>query len=285
MLGESSSNTMEEILNAIDYGKLPYEETERRLQEIIDSESNQLDHPADAKLLEACYSLLLQLHQHGNVSFESHQASNWKAIQSRLLAQKPKHRHGKAVGFAVAAMLALFCLAFPTIRWFYATSTPDEQQYTVQGHEIDAQMIGAALAEHQGSEQFKLNTLAEVEALVGFLPRIPETLNSGERVICYYVSFFPEELQITACYANEENGSNRLIYMIDYYKDLENAYVSIEQANTGRDTMVNQHCIYLSSNADYTVACWLEDFSVHTLSIANTIQDVEGILQQFVEGE
>lgn len=285
MFGESSSNTMEEILNAIDYGKLPYEETERRLQEIIDTETNQLDHPADAKLLEACYSLLLQLHQHGKVKFDSHRASNWEAIQSRLAAEKPNHRSWKRVAFALAAVLALFCIAFPTIRWFHTTSTPDEQQYTIQGHELTAQMISTALAEHQGSDQFKLNTLAEVETLVGFLPRIPETLDSGESAIRYEIHFLPEKLQIITCYTYGENSPNRLIYVIDYYMDIANAYTSIEQENIGENIMINQHSLYLSNNADCTFACWLEDFSVHTLSIQNTIKDVEAVLEQFVEGE
>ncbi len=285
MTGDSTSNVFERILHAIDYGKLSYEETERRLQKIIDSESNQLDHPADAKLLEACYSLLLQLHKHGKVSFESHHASNWKAIQRRLSVQEPKHRSWRAVAFAAAAVVALFCMAFPAIRWFHTTSTPDEQQYTIQGHEITAQMISTALAEHQSHEQFVLNTLAEVEALVGFLPRIPEMLNSGEKAIRYEVFFYPEELQITACYAKEKNSLNQLLYMIDYYTDMENAYASIEQASIGSNTMINQHSIYLSSNSDYTVACWLENCSVHTLSIENTVPNVNTILQQFVEGE
>ncbi len=279
---KSLSTPVEKILHAIDYGKLSYEETERRLQEIIDHESNQLDHPADAELLEACYSLLLQLHQHGKVSFESHQASNWEAIQSRLSAHEPKHRSWKAVGFAAAAVFALFCIAFPTIHWFHASSTPDEQQYTIQGHEVNAEMIGTALAEHLDCEQFKLTTLSEVEAMVGFLPRIPETLDSGERAICYLVFFYPEELQITTCYANDENGPNQLIYMIDYYQDMEDAYASIEQSSAGRNITVNQHSVYLGRNGDYTFACWVEDFSVHTLSIEKPIGDVEDVLQQFI---
>jgi len=285
MPDESASTPVEKILRAIDYGKLPYEETERRLQEIIDHESNQLDHPADAKLLEACYSLLLQLHQHGKVSFESHQASNWEAIQSRLSAQEPKHRSWKAVGFAVAAVFALFCMAFPTIRWFHASSTPDEQQYTIQGHEVNTQLISTALATYQCHEEFNLTTRSEVEAVVGFLPRIPETLDSGERAIRYTVTFFPEELQIIACYANDESSPNRLTYIIDYYRDMGNAYTSIEQSGAGRNITVNQHSVYLGRNGDYAFACWVEDFSVHTLSIDKTMGDVEDVLQQFVGGE
>ncbi len=174
----------------------------------------------------------------------------------------------------------LCCFAF-----YYPLILGLSQQYTIQGHEITAQMIGAALANYQEHKQFRVNTLAEVEALVGFLPRIPEMLTSGEKVIRYEVFFYPEELQITACYANEENSLNRMIYMIDYYKDMENAYASIEQASIGSSIMVNQHSIYLSSNSDYTFACWLDNFSVHTLSIENTVQNVDKILEQFVEGE
>lgn len=45
---------IDQILHSIDDGRLSYEETERRLQKLIDDETYQLDHPADAALISAC---------------------------------------------------------------------------------------------------------------------------------------------------------------------------------------------------------------------------------------
>ena len=73
MTGNGQSSIEYQILTAIDFGHLSYDETERRLQQLIDLEVNQTERPADPVLLDACYDLLLQMHTHGSIAFQSNQ--------------------------------------------------------------------------------------------------------------------------------------------------------------------------------------------------------------------
>lgn len=52
MTGNGRSSIEDQILTAIDFGHLSYDETERRLQQLIDLEVNQTERPADPVLLD-----------------------------------------------------------------------------------------------------------------------------------------------------------------------------------------------------------------------------------------
>ena len=90
MSGDGRSSCVDQILKAIDFGQLTYDETERRLQQLIDEETNQIEHPANADMLDACYSLLLQLHTHGSISYSSEKEHNWQAIRQRVQAHRQR---------------------------------------------------------------------------------------------------------------------------------------------------------------------------------------------------
>ena len=58
MDGERRSCT-ERILTAIEYGKLPNDETERRLCELVEAEVNKTDSEADMELIAEAISLVI----------------------------------------------------------------------------------------------------------------------------------------------------------------------------------------------------------------------------------
>lgn len=79
MDGERISCT-ERILSAIEYGKLPNDETERRLCELVEAEVNKTDSKADMELVKACQSLMWQLRTHGEFAYDSHYDENKSKI-------------------------------------------------------------------------------------------------------------------------------------------------------------------------------------------------------------
>ena len=81
MSSDGRSNYIDQILHAIDYGNLSYKDTERRLQKLIDDETYQLNHPSNPDFLNACQTILFQLHTHGKIGFESHKKQNWEEQQ------------------------------------------------------------------------------------------------------------------------------------------------------------------------------------------------------------
>lgn len=124
-------------------------------------------------------------------------------------------------------------LAFPCIgSGFPQNPTPDNQQYLVQGHEISTEMVAEALAEHDTFAQYEGSNLDELETYLGFQPALPQRLTNG-LVATRYSIFFLTEIQLSVSYAASSDVPCVLSYNAFYYSDMGNAYLSMEQSETG----------------------------------------------------
>lgn len=278
---------IDQILHSIDDGHLSYEETERRLQKLIDDETYQLDHPADAALISACQTLLIQLHSHGKISFESHLDSNWQALQSALARRQQRIRFWSKWGSIAAAMVlvvATTVLGAFHFNWFEQTSSPDQQQYMVQGREITLQMIESAIAEHDEFATFTVDNLSQLEQYLGFDPLIPSELQNGLSMKRCNIAFFPEEILVGISYMRDMDESYGLTLTVDYYTDMSNAFMNIEQSGEGNYYTIEGVPVYISKNINETVACWQEGNAVYSLSISVLLKDYESIISEFLGG-
>lgn len=278
---------IDQILHSIDDGRLSYEETERRLQKLIDDETYQLDHPADAALISACQTLLIQLHSHGKISFESHLDSNWQALQSTLARRRQRIRFWSKWGSIAAAMVlvvATTVLGAFHFNWFEQTSSPNQQQYMVQGREITLQMIESAIAEHDEFATFTVDNLSQLKQHLGFEPLIPSKLGNGLSMKRCYVAFFPEEILVGISYMKGMDESYGLTFTVDYYTDMSNAFMNIEQSGEGSYYTIEDVPVYISKNINETVACWQEGNAVCSLSISALLKDYESIISEFLGG-
>lgn len=288
MFGDDRSNPIGQILRAIDYGQLSREETERRLLQIIDDETFQLDHPSDVKLIEACQALLLQMHSYESDSVESHMAENWQAIQNRVEARRARRKMLWRIGVALtAAFVLIVSLSFSgvlRVSWFQTSSTSNEQQYIVQGHEVTAQMIATAIAEHEDLQLYSFDNLAQLSEYLGFELELPQTVSDQFELKAGQLYFCPDMIQINAYYSTIEDNEYVIAYILNLYTDVENAHISIEQSDMGNYTVINDHNIYMTMNMELQVFCWQEGNSVHSLTISNSITNAEEIITEFAGG-
>lgn len=285
MSGDGRSSCVDQILEAIDFGQLTYDETERRLQQLIDEETSQIEHPANADMLDACYSLLLQLHTHGSITYRSEKERNWQAIRQRVQAHRQRSDvWRKVVLSAAAAFTLLFLGSLLHFHWFEGTSTPDGQQYVVQGHEITSQMIETAIAEHENGASMITVTVSQLQEELGFDPGIPQVLAdtyvAGESLIY----FLPHMVQIYTNYRTMNDNTFAISYVINLYSNIDAAFVSIEQDKNGNSMIINDQIVYTSANMEYNVACWQVGHSVHTMSFNRDIDCTEKIINELLGG-
>lgn len=285
MSGDGRSSCVDQILKAIDFGQLTYDETERRLQQLIDEEASQIEHPANADMLDACYSLLLQLHTHGSIIYSSEKERNWQAIRQRVQAHRQRSDIWRKVGIsAAAAFTLLFLGSLLHFHWFEGTSTPDGQQYVVQGHEITSQMIETAIAEHENGASMITVTVSQLQEELGFDPGIPQVLAdtyvAGESLIY----FLPHMVQIYTNYRTMNDNTFAISYVINLYSNIDAAFVSIEQDKNGNSMIINDQIVYTSANMEYNVACWQVGHSVHTMSFNRDIDCTEKIINELLGG-
>lgn len=287
MNGERKAYT-NEILIAIENGTLSHAETERRLQALIDAEAHRTDGPANMELIRSCQSLMWELTM-PNQRFESHSEINWAAIQKQL--KKPERgQRIKSSIIRVTVAVAVFIFLVAGLggvlhwEWLHGNSSPDGQQYAIHGLEIDAQLISQSIAEHQSNfTTFESRNYSTLQAFLGFDPSIPQQLNCDWQARNFFATITPDMIYISTSYLNNEEPYE-LILDSFFYTSVENAYITLEQNQTGEKDKINGFEIYLSENQGCSVACWIENNLVLILSGECDYSEIRTILESELGG-
>lgn len=288
MNGETRS-CIDQILNAIEYGNLSSEEIERRVQKLYDTEVLKTHEPANMEMIAVCQSLLWELKTHGKFSYEDHSEKIRASIEKEYAAwtrRRCRQRVALKLGAAAAAIvLVLGANSFLHLGWFWGMSSPDGQQYIIQGYEINGDMIQSAIAKNQDVFQVSCEDAADLQGYLGFDPEIPQIVSKQFHLMECQVFFFPNMIQVNAYYGESENNVYSISYILNLYTDVDDALVSIEQNENGNYIVVDGQSMYLTTNIDYSIACWQTENSVHSLSISGMIQNVEEIITEFLGGK
>lgn len=252
---------VKQIIQAIEYGTLPTDETQRRLMELIQKEANRIDGPADEELMSACIDLMERLQGREHVEDEARIAAlNQRiaeSIQKKQRRQKHRHTAFRAVGAIAAVVVLLVGIGVPLRwTWFESWSTPDEQQHVIIGHEITVDMVTAAIAENEAKEPIPISDFAEFEKHLGFDPTIPLALCNDWTADHGLIQFFSGYIQIVARYVHTENPEKSITCTVCYFTDVEYAYFSFEQNYEGEQMSIQGMDVYLSNNVERNSATW-----------------------------
>lgn len=284
-----ATQVIAKIMNAIDHGKLSVEETEKRLKLLVEQEVECGEREADMELVNACEDLLWELGTNGQLPFESNQEYNRKEVMRRI--QKSERNslvvNLRRVLLAAAAIVLLVVFGDILLRktWFTGTSTEDEQQYVIQAHEIDPQLIASSIAAHEGVAKFVTSDFNEVVEYLGFVPQTPKGLPEGWIVDRYSIIAFPELIQVTTT-CREASAAEAGAYLeVKYFTDLDTAYITFEQSSKGSVQTIGASEVYLSENIDMRSFCWQNGTVVYRLDgkldvteMVNIVKSVLGVV-------
>ena len=262
----------ETILKTILNGDLSKKEIERRLQEVIDEElSGPLDAPADMELVEKCQSLLWELATNGSIPYPDHAEESKQKLVQKL--EQPSF--GRRTSFlrrltVVAAAFVLVCgLSLISIRWITGTSSPDGEQYIVQGHEITVDMIQHCIAEHMEDGWYVTTSKAEVEEYLGFDILVPSLLAGKYNCESYEVNILPIWIQ---CMCNYAYGDQTISIMIYFLTDVNDTVLFMEQNEVGDIMQVDDLKVYVSENVDNIALTWSEGNIVYDMMGKLTVE-------------
>ena len=289
MDGERRSCT-ERILTAIEYGKLPNDETERRLRELVEAEVNKTDSEADMELIKACQSLMWQLHAHGDIPYDSHYDENKAKIDQRLKRNALVSNSVKSVGKMLAAAAAVVLVVLGLRgelhwSWLEHDDTFDQQQHIIAGNEIGVELIQNAIAEHSEAGKVRVETIEELTEYVGFAP-MPRQISKTWRFSFADVSITPAFMRIDTQYVNVKTQST-MTYSVLLFTDAEDAYFTFEQSAEGESVSVDGHQVYVTANMHRCVLCWTDGLVIVRVSGAFSEQDgmiiTQNILKEWYE--
>ncbi len=286
----NQSPELTQILTAIKDGGFEKDELVQHLNALVDRELSQNDHPADMVLVEACQDILYRLHHHGEV-YMSHCADSL----AKAKAKAKRHSH-KSVTFpfrpmirviAVFILLVIVCVGNDLIyrgEHLSATSTPDEQQYVVDGNNDEGLLIVEGNADSSLTPRTVSTTeLDEAIEVLGYTPKLPTWLPDGWYVYEYFVVVSKQTTTFRAQYRCA--GINeRIRYIKTTYHNADVAQAKIEQDRVGAVHLINEHEVYLTQNMSSVVATWLSNSTRYTVSgpISDTeiMHVVESILKE-----
>lgn len=274
----------DEILKAIEYGHLPTDEIERRLQRIKDEElSGSVYDEYNKTKVDICTSLLCHLYTDGQFSLDDRSDN----IEQRIADRQDsyiKHKKTMTRGFiAVAAVLVLFVSlavfdVISPIQWFSSKSINDEQQFAIQGHEIDIQTITTAIAEHSGQGELSTSNEEDVHRFIGFDPQIPHSIRDIYIADYFYVYISNHYIKICCDYKckNSDAEQNSISLWMTFYTDMERAYLEYEQDETGEIISISNEHVYKYTNSDRINYLWTMNNVVFRLALHEP-NNIEGI--------
>lgn len=205
-MSDDRQTCADQILKAIDYGKLPADETQARLRQMIRDELSGAEQSDSGRLrVELCNSLLWQFYTHGEVQGLGADDDAMKARIEKGYARRRRRKRlmtRAMISLTTAVVLLVGLTAagmIQPLRWFTGRSTEDEQQYIIEGHEVKAPEVSTAFAEpdHSGSAiataitahhaegELSTDRVEELKDFLGFDPAFPETFPNGERAVSY----------------------------------------------------------------------------------------------------
>lgn len=277
----------DQILKAIEYGKLPREEIERRLNRIIDEElSSGTSDDADMTKVDMCNSLLWRLYTHGEVAYADHSDDSRmeaeREFQNRRQRQKNIRRGFCAAAVVLVMFIGLTMLnVIPPIRWFAGEPTEDEQQYTVLGHELSPQTVSSAIADHEGTGTYATSSEEDMIRYLGFDPSFPEEIAGTHYDRQYAVLMMPDFIRISCQYALPPEQPILALRMT-IYSGMEQARIQYEQDKTGEMITVQGVPVYRYMNDGKTVYLWNEANTLLTLTIRAEDLDKESVINDII---
>ena len=267
MHGDTRLSTAK-ILNAINYGTLSQEETVRRLEELVRLELEKGGEKSDVELITQAEDLLQEMLAKDAQPIESREAETKAAVLRRIAVEK-KRQHIRKAALKVASVAAAFMVlligdGILNRGWFKNYSTPDGQQYVVQGQEINPGIISEGVADYEPrTGELTTANLDEAIKFLGFEPDLPTWIPDGWMLTSYEVGVITDETIIKATYAKADD---MIVYIQKRYADLDNAYASFEQNAEGHVTIIGNTEVYCSENINRARYNWKKDNDVFSLA-------------------
>lgn len=277
MHGDTRLSTAK-ILNAINYGTLSQEETVRRLEELVRLELEKGGEKSDVELITQAEDLLQEMLAKDAQPIESREAETKAAVLRRIAVEK-KRQHIRKAALKVASVAAAFMVlligdGILNRGWFKKYSTPDGQQYVVQGQEINPGIISEGVADYEPrTGELTTTNLDEAIKFLGFEPDLPTWMPEGWNVENYYVAAVSDSLKIITNYVTPD--VQIVAFSQTRFLSIEDAFLSFEQNQEGTLFQIDKIEVYSAQTLERNRYTWKIDEDIFSLS--GVINDTEAL--------
>lgn len=220
----------------------------------------------------------------------SRREASKQALVERLKHKEDRHntmlrvvKRGCAV--AVVTLLTVFGADVALKRqWLVGKPSPDDQQYVIEGREIDPELIDGSRADG-GFQPRALTTtsLDELIAFLGYTPATPAWIPDGWIVESYYARK-ANTIQFDVMY-QDLNNDFLLRFGIETYPDIETATQVFEQEHEGGMEVCNGWAVYFTQNVERCVAVWRDGTICYSLSGPIPLDEARKMINSIARSE
>lgn len=265
---EDSRMLIDKLRREIMSGKITCEDITKKLTVAIENAYNS-DSP-DVEFIDSCEDFLWEIGTQGKQKFVSPTPKYLNAIQKRT---KPTEHRRLSLGIAKrcaimgAAFAILLILTQGVLRfeWFSTQSSHDEQEYIIQGHSVDIELIAQGIAEYNGLDRFQTDDWAAFTEHLGFIPSIVRPDALGASGVQYTAVVESDAIVITILYTGINDGGS-VVMTVYYFANAENARVTIQQDSKGVAQQIDGVTVYVTTNLNRATCIWRTDATIYQLS-------------------
>ncbi len=281
----------DQILQAIDYGKLPQHEIERRLNQILEKELTISPSSEESLVrIDLCNSLLWQLSNQGECNYQEHLAKRKEVVSQKYQFYKRRKAMASRCMKVTAAILVIV-LGFsavnllPRINWYSGNSTEDEQQYIIAGREISFQQVSMALAAQPDHLSLTTESAEEISELLELPIFFPNQLGEDFIATKYYLSSSKSRIDCVCTYTSVHSHDERIGLHLSLFQSIGDIYTQLEQEKAGDIISVQGYQLYRSDNLQVVRYIWLKDNVIFELTFnPKHLEDIN-IIQQILNEE
>lgn len=280
--GNCSDNTkLQAIVSALDNGRLTPLEVCRRLKLILEKEYDKPTSDRNEELVLVCEKLLYEIYTKS--PYVSRKEESKKALKERLKAVP--RRFSLFVHRSLIAVCVLFVIAVGVEvlfghEWLTGTSSPDEEQYQIEGHKAEVNTLPDGHADSEDTYgQLRTSNLDEVQAFLGYTPELPTWLPEGWALKDYHVIRAPAITKFSIRYVNKAANDYLLTYSFVVYGDINQATIAFEQERSGVAMSVDGISVYISDNTIERNSIWIDGKTCFCISGLLTDDETVAIIK------
>lgn len=258
------------INEAIRNGSLTKEEICRRLTYAIAEEYKKERVERDTRFILACEKILYEMYR--GKPYVSRREASKRRLLTRI-DRRTENRAGSSfrtiwctVVIACSLLVVLICTDVLLHRkWLNGTSTHDEQQYVIDGNEINSNIVAEGMAVmYDGIQSIYTSDINEVVNFLGYCPHLPSGGLAEWSMKEYSAIVTSTSRTVSATYTSN-SAENDLLYSARYYSDIDSARNWVEQNKEGEIREINGKQVYFASNFENNLCIWSEEATCFTL--------------------
>ncbi|MCR5370576.1 MAG: hypothetical protein K6E83_07705, partial [Clostridium sp.] len=245
------------------------EELKSRLRMLIDAELAKDSRDIDTDFVTACDDLLTELSPSALPREAGYFDRQWAAIQRRLRAREERRRaFARASAIAAAAVLVVVLLGTVSfkMRWFKPYSTPDGQEYRIDGQQISIQSVAQAINKREIGTSYQTERMEEIEAFLGFSLEgsVPEL--EGWKTESFSAENLEKEIRLDILFRRDGQEGEPLHYLIRWITDLNYLYEAAQPEGEGEYVTVGGSSVFRREEDGGVSYTWSRGMEVYTLT-------------------